>query len=103
MEWVGLFAGGIVGLVLAINVGLKWGESLRDRPSWRYWSANGVVMMAGIFAVFVGVAMDLGFLWTGGVGLMGGGITGLKYGYGRSIGLWRTVDRITGSDELPRE
>jgi hypothetical protein len=102
VETLGLVLGGAVGLGGGIAGGLAWGERLKEQPSWRYWSANGIVMMAGMFLVFAGTAFGVGFVWTAGVGLMGGGVTGLKYGYGKSVGLWRTADRLTGVDDLPK-
>jgi hypothetical protein len=56
-------------------------------------------------ADFIGLMLGWPWLAYGSLGAMGGAITGLKYGYSESIGVWRTIDRVTGIEppELPAE
>ena len=101
MDVVLMLVGGIAGMAAGVFGGLKWGESLREKSNAAYWFANLLVMAAGMAVVFGGSVIAWPAVAVSGVGLMGGGVTGLKYGLGRSVGVWRTVDTITGSDELP--
>lgn len=87
----------IVGLLGGIFGGLKVGEAVRGRAR-AYWMLNGVVVLVSMLLDFVGLVTGNLWLALGAVGLMGGGITGLKYGYSESIGIWRTIDSFTGSD-----
>ena len=93
--------GGLAGVVGGIFAGLKWGEALRDKPQAAYWMANAAMMIGGIAVVFAGNLAGLVGVTIAGIGVMGGGVTGLKYGLGKTVGVWRTVDKVTGSDELP--
>lgn len=92
----------LVGLLGGIFGGLKLGEKVRGRAG-AYWALNGIVIVVCMLIDFAGLA--LGYLWLamGAVGLMGGAITGLKYGYSESIGIWRTIDMLTGTDVQMRE
>ena len=103
MEALLLAVNGLAGLLAGISGGLRWGKSLRDRSEARYWLANAAVMLGGTLVVFVSFYAGQRWLAGAGIGVMAGGITGLKYGLGKTVGLWRTVDRITGTDDLPRE
>lgn len=94
--------GGLAGLVGSILGGLKWGELLRAKQRWRYWFANLLVMALGSYLAYSGLVGGRAWLSAAGLGIMGGGITGLKYGLGVSAGVWRTVDRITRTDDLPK-
>lgn len=103
MEIVLVIIGAIVGLGLGVWLGLTWGVALVPRPPWRYWAANGVVSLGGIAIAATGQAFGQWWVSVVGLGFMGGGITGLKYGYGRSTGIWAIHDRIVGSDEELRD
>jgi hypothetical protein len=52
--------------------------------------------------VYVGLARGIEAVWVGGIALMGGSLTGLKYGLGKSVGVWKTADDISGVDDLPK-
>lgn len=97
-----LVLGGVAGIGSSIWLGLRWGERLRPQPRWRFWGVNALFMVSGVTVSFVGLQF-VGF-WLGvfGIGWVGGGMTGLKYGLGESVGVWRVLDDVTGSDELPR-
>jgi FAD/FMN-containing dehydrogenase len=102
MDILGAILGSLVGVVIGIFGGLKVGGWLRSSPGWVYWAANAAALALGMAAVFVGLAYEIEAVWVGGIAFMGGSLTGLKYGLGRSVGLWRTMDNITGTDDLPK-
>ncbi len=102
MEAVLSVIGGLVGIVGSMWLGLVWGERLRPRRRWRYWAANAVMLFAGMTITFVGLRFELFWIAVAGVGVMGGGLTGLKYGLGESVGIWKTADRLTKTDDLPK-
>lgn len=88
----------LAGVVLGILAGLRLGERVRGR-SRLYWTLNVLSFVAGGAVNFVGVLYGLLWLQMGALVLMGGLITGLKYGYAESIGLWRTHDTWMRNDE----
>ena len=57
----------------------------------------GVAVVVFMVADFAGLVLGWPALAYGALGAMGGAITGLKYGYAESIGVWRAVDRFTGA------
>jgi len=79
--------------------GLWLGERVRGRPK-RYWALNGAAVAVCMLADFVGLMLGWPWLAYGSLGAMGGAITGLKYGYAESIGVWRSIDRVTGVEPL---
>lgn len=89
--------GVVVGLTVGIVGGLRAGEMVRGRPR-AYWALNAVAVIVSMLLDFTGLATGQLWLALGAVGLMGGSITGLKYGYSESIGIWRTIDTWTGAD-----
>lgn len=104
MDTVWMVLGGIAGLALGLVGGFKLGGLIRGRASWSYWLLNIVTVIAGVAAVMFGLAYGIGWLVGGALGLEGGALTGLKYGFGRSVGLWAVHDRALGNDQdLPRE
>lgn len=103
MEIVLVIIGAFAGLGLGAWAGLKWGVALMPHGSGRYWVANVVVVVVAITVAVLG--QYVGQLWLAvmGLGFMAGGITGLKYGYGSSPGVWAVHDRLVGSDKEPRD
>lgn len=103
MEIVVLVVAAIAGLVAGAWLGLRVGERLRRARPWRYWAWNVGALLAGMLIAFLGQV--LGALWLAvvGLGLAAGCITGLKYGYGASVGVWAVHDRLVGSDRVLRE
>lgn len=87
----------MLGLLGGIFGGLKVGEMVRGRPR-TYWLLNGAAVLVFMVLDFVGLATGQLWLAMGAIGLMGGTITGLKYGYNESIGIWRKIDSWTGAD-----
>ena len=101
MSPIAAIAGVIVGLIGGIFGGLKVGESIRGRARM-YWGLNALVVLVCMLLDFAGLATGQLWLALGSLGLMGGSITGLKYGYSESIGIWRMIDTWTGRDASMR-
>lgn len=91
----------LVGLLGGILGGLKVGGLVRGRTRV-YWTLNAVVVVVCMLLDFAGLVTGQLWLAIGAVGLMGGSITGLKYGYSESIGVWRAMDGLTGADAAMR-
>lgn len=87
------------GLLGGFWAGFALGERYRGEVR-RYWTFNGLVVAGSMLANFAGLVLGWPALSYGALGVMGGALTGLKYGYSESIGVWRTVDRITGVEPL---
>lgn len=87
------------GLLGGIGAGLALGEVVRGRPR-RYWVLNVAAVAACMAADFAGLVLGWSPLAYGALGAMGGALTGLKYGYSESVGVWRVVDRLTGVEPL---
>jgi len=102
MDVVVLIAAGLGGLVAGILVGLKLGTWLQTRPRYKYWLWNLAVLFVGVTIVVVGNALEAFWVEVFALAVMGGSFTGLKYGLGESVGVWKAIDSVTGSDELPR-
>jgi len=98
MELAAVIVAAVAGLAAGVWSGLRYGARLEGGPARRYWIANVVVLFGGMFVAFLGQALYALWLAVAGLGLSGGGITGLKYGYGVSVGVWAIHDRIVGSD-----
>ena len=93
----------LAGLAAGAWAGLRIGERLRAHRPWRYWAANGAALLAGMVVAFLGQVLGAIWLAVAGLGLAGGCITGLKYGYGASIGVWAVHDRLVRTDRDMRE
>ena len=83
-------------MVLGILIGNKMGEALgtKIKTSGRYWACNIAVLLVGV--VVSAFVSALGLLWLAGltIGLIGGVIFGLKFGFGKSVGVWAKHDRM---------
>ena len=53
-------------------------------------------MLVGMVLTMVGSGLGLSWLWIGSLGIMAGSVSGLKYGLGRSVGIWRLIDGAGG-------
>jgi hypothetical protein len=85
--------GAAAGLGSSIWLGYLIGKKARTWPEWSYWVANGVGLAIGVGAATLGQQYGQMWLWVAGLCVMGGSLTGLKYGLGRSVGAWKLVDR----------
>lgn len=94
---------GLAGLAIGIAAGLWVGKRLRGVAYAWYWVANGVALVIGIVGNAAGLAYSQWWLVLGSLAFIAGSLTGLKYGLGRSVGLWRVHDNMLGNDDLPRE
>jgi hypothetical protein len=95
----------IVGLAVGFGgsfwAGYRYGERCRRLPQSRYWIANVVGMLLGMVLAMLGSGFGLPWLWIGSLGVMVGSISGLKYGLGRSVGIWRLMDGPGGKGPKP--
>lgn len=92
------FAIAVVGLMLflfGLVIGVRLGEELSKRciTTRQYWLANLAVFGAGIVCSAVVVAIGLVVGSAVVIGLLGGTIAGLKFGFGESTGPWKVHDR----------
>ncbi|MDZ4655095.1 MAG: hypothetical protein U1F44_04385 [Coriobacteriia bacterium] len=65
-----------------------------------YWLLNVFALILGVSVALAGLVFGFGWLVGAALGFEGGVLTGLKYGFGRSVGLWAVHDRL--QDNLPR-
>jgi hypothetical protein len=83
-------AGRLVGIVLGLAAGgfagFALGGRFRGRPR-AYWTMNVVAVLGCAALDYAGLASGRYWLAYSAVGLMGGMITGLKYGYSDSIAM----------------
>lgn len=103
MDVVAVIAAGVAGLATGIWSGLKLGERVRDERPWKYWVLNGAAMVASLFALLLASFTRQIWVWSAVLSVFAGLLTGLKYGYGKSVGLWRTHDRFMHIDEELRD
>jgi hypothetical protein len=87
MEAVLLSLGGVAGLVGGMFAGLALGGIARTRPNWVFWLIGAGIVLGGVVVTTLGQAVGLLAMAALGVGLVGGGLTGLKYGAGRVPGV----------------
>lgn len=92
------------GLGIAVGAWGGWQVGVRNREnSTAYWIANGAALVIGFGLSFLAAVVSFPPLSFFAIGFMGGSITGLKYGYGYSEGLWRTHDVWMRSDKRMRQ
>lgn len=83
---------GVLGIMIGYKAGLEGGKTAaNDR---QYWARNGVALLAGVAVSAVVAATGLLTLMGLSIGLIGGAVAGLKFGYGKSVGLWRKHDTV---------
>ncbi len=87
-------AGAALGLLAGIGLGLVLGRLVRDAGPVIYWMLNVVFLVLGLALDVVGLSMSMPFLALLGLGLIPGGATGLKYGYGRVLGPWAVAEKM---------
>ena len=92
------FAIAIVGLMLllfGLVIGVRVGEELSKRciTTRQYWLTNLAVFAAGVVcsAVVIAIGLVVGSAIV--IGLLGGTIAGLKFGFGESTGPWKVHDK----------
>lgn len=83
---------GVLGIMIGYKAGLEGGKTAaNDR---QYWARNGVALLVGVAVSAVVAATGLLTLIGLSIGLIGGAVAGLKFGYGKSVGLWRKHDTV---------
>ena len=83
---------GVLGIMIGYKAGLEGGKTAaNDR---QYWARNGVALLVGVAVSAVVAATGLLTLMGLSIGLNGGAVAGLKFGYGKSVGLWRKHDTV---------
>ncbi len=82
-----MILGGAGGLALSAWSGYLYGVRCRRLPASRYWMANAAGLLVGFVLASLGTWAGMAWLWVGGLGVMAGSMTGLKYGLGRSMSL----------------
>jgi len=87
-----MIIGAVAGFGLSFWLGYRYGEKCRKLPEWRYWMANAVGMLVGLGLAVLGSRYGLSWLWIAALGIMTGSLSGLKYGLGKSVGIWRLMD-----------
>ena len=75
--------GGGFGLGLGAVSGYMLGRWLRCRGRLAYWSASAAFLIGGVILIFLGHHVGAGLMAGGGVGLVTGGLNGVKYGAGK--------------------
>lgn len=85
------------GLVLGVHIGEELSKRVVTRRD--YWKYN--LMLFGVGALVSAVLWVTGWLLLVGVafGLLVGAISGLKMGFGESIGPWGAVDKKLGTNK----
>ncbi len=83
MEMALMIVGGLAGLVGGFFSGMPVGRFVKGRPLFIYWLAGFGVFVVGVAISTIGFAMDWTALALFGAGLVGGGLTGMKYGSGK--------------------
>lgn len=85
------------GMVLGVHLGEEYSKKLVTRAD--YWRANATVIIVGVVAGSVIWLTDLLLLVGVAFGLMVGMLSGLKMGFGESIGPWGFVDSKLGTNK----
>lgn len=90
----------VFGIILGYGVGQILGKRAQDNR--QYWVANALLLGAGILISALSALSNLIALVSLSLGLIAGGVTGIKFGYGRSVGIWRRHDRMfrVSADQL---
>jgi len=105
MTLVTTVLGVALGLALGGFVGLRWGRRFRARRK-AYWTLNVAVVLGCAALDLLGLTVGNPVLAYAALGLMGGLITGMKYGYSDGLREWHdsptadeTVDESMASTE----
>ena len=95
----------VVLLIFGVTVGYKLGHDAGERTVTNrdYWVANGVAVLAGIVVVAAFGLVGLPLLQSVAYGAIAGAITGLKLGFGESVGPWRKHDDFFNVNKRQRD
>lgn len=92
---LGSVLGALGGLVAGGVAGGAFGRWARGRGRALFWVGAAVMLACGMALAYVGYVRAADWLSGFGVGVMGGGLTGVKYGVGLPR-LWRGDDTGAG-------
>lgn len=81
----------VFGIVLGYGIGSELGK--RAQTNKQYWLYNLAVVLGGILVSAIVSVFQLISLASLAIGVIGGGIAGLKFGFGKSVGVWQKHDR----------
>ena len=98
MDLIFILVGVVIGLGCGGLAGYRLGTSIRGRHR-AYWSLNVAVVLVCASLDFAGLVLGVSWLAYSALGLMGGLITGMKYGYVDSMRVWQEPS----STELPSD
>ncbi len=84
------------GLALGGLAGFRFGGGIQSRGG--YWAANAAAVLGCMLLDFAGLMTGRYWVAYAALGLMGGLITGLKYGYVGSTGGWRSAETSAPPD-----
>lgn len=103
VDTVLMVVGGIAGLVVGALAGFWLGGLIKGRKPWAYWTLNIIALVAGVAGALAGLNAGSKLTAVAVLGLEGGILTGLKYGYGHNPGVQAVHERLTGTDkDMPR-
>ena len=93
----------VVLFVFCVYVGFSVGNTVGERTvtTREYWGLNVAVIAVCMLVTAMLGALPL--LYAVPVGLMAGGITGLKMGFGESVGPWAFIDRFFNINRAHRD
>lgn len=90
MDALFMVVGALVGIGGGAALGMWIGKLISSRPQWWFWLLSVVMLSLGMGVAFLGLQIDTDAVFVAGVGLIGGGLTGLKYGARRVPGFGST-------------
>ncbi len=80
MEALLMVLGGLVGIGVGAGAGFAIGRALESRHAAYFWVTAVLFVAAGVGLAYAGLRNESDAVFVAGVGLIGGGLTGLKYG-----------------------
>lgn len=80
MDALYMVVGALAGIGGGAALGAWIGRMIGARAAWWFWVMAVVVLAAGVGVAFVGLQLETDAVFVAGVGVIGGGLTGLKYG-----------------------
>ncbi len=80
MDAVLMVVGAVLGIGGGAGVGFALGRFVAPKAAWWFWTAAVLLAIAGVGIAFLGLQVGTDALFVAGVGVIGGGLTGVKYG-----------------------
>lgn len=93
----------VFGVLLGYGVGHELGK--RAQTNAQYWLYNLLAVAVGVALSAVVSAFGLRSVAGMAIGVIAGAIVGIKFGYGKSVGVWRRHDRAfrVNADQVSAE